>query len=179
MIGRYRRRVGAAVLALGGWLATAAPSVAQPAPGAEGEPAPPAVVQVAAPTADDADPTAVSACAQFAAVLDGTATYYGEFASAIEGFARPDYSDPAVSSTNITGRTALRQGASAALDAANTPGLSSDIAGPMRAWSWDATKLLLKMGLRGGPDTLNGAATELNDNALAVQGACAAAGTHA
>ena len=134
-------------------------------------------VQVAAaPTSDDVNPAAVAACSQFADTLDGTSTYYGEFADAFEG---SDYSDPAVDSSNATGRTALRQGAAAAMDAANTPGLQPEVGDPMRAWSVDATKLLLKMGLRIPGDSLNTTATEMNNDATTVQEACAAAGTHA
>lgn len=136
-------------------------------------------VEVAAPTSDAANPVAVAACEQFAAVLDATSTYYGDFADAIEAYAQPDYSDPAVQESNVTGRTALRQGAVAAMDAANSPGVPPDIANPMRAWSFDATKLLVKMGLRGGGESLNVTATELNTDAESAQQACAAAGTHA
>jgi hypothetical protein len=135
------------------------------------------VVQVApGPTADNADPTALAACAQFAQVLDGSATYYEDFAESFEG---SDYADPAVSSSNSVGRTALRESAALAMNAANTPGLAPDIADPMRVWSLGATKLLVKMGLRIPGDSLNSTATEMNDNATKVQVACAAAGTHA
>lgn len=129
-------------------------------------------------TADPAGPASV-ACAQFAAALDGASVYYGYFAATIDGSTRPDYSDPAVSDTNSLGRQALRQAAALALTAAGTPGLQPDIAAPIRAWSLDATKLLLKMGLRGGGETLNVTATELNGDATSAQMACAAAGTHA
>jgi hypothetical protein len=135
------------------------------------------VVQVApGPTADNAEPAALAACAQFAQVLDGSSAYYGDFADSFEG---SDYSDPAVSSSNAVGRTALRESAALAMNAANTPGLSPDIAEPMRVWSVGATKLLVKMGLRIPGDSLNSTATEMNDNATKVQMACAAAGTHA
>lgn len=140
---------------------------------------PSAPVQVATPGNDNADPAAVAACSQFAQVLDSTATYYGDFADSLEAFAAVDYSDPAVESSNVLGRTALRQGAGVAMSAANTPGLAPEVADPMRRWSVDATKLLLKMGLRGGRDTLNTTADEMNNDAVAAQQACAAAGTHA
>ena len=65
------------------------------------------------------------------------------------------------------------------MKAANTPGLSPDIAQPMRIWSFGATKLLVKMGLRMPGDGLNSTATEMNNQATKVQEACAAAGTHA
>jgi hypothetical protein len=134
-------------------------------------------VQVAAgPTSDNATPAALQACGQFAEVLDGSATYYGDFADSFEG---SDYADPAVSSSNEVGRTALRQSAAVAMQAAQTPGLDPAIAEPMRIWSLGATKLLVKMGLRIPGDSLNSTATEMNNQAEKVQEACAAAGTHA
>jgi hypothetical protein len=137
----------------------------------------PGPVQVATvPTSDNADPAAVTACASFAEALDGTSVYYGDFADAIEG---SDYSDPAVSDSNVVGRTALRQAAAVAMTAANTPGLAADISTPMRTWSLDATKLLVKMGLRIPGDSLNTTATDMNNTATTAQEACAAAGTHA
>lgn len=135
------------------------------------------VVQVApGPTSDDATPAALQACGQFAEVLDGSSSYYGDFADSFEG---SSYSDPAVDSSNEVGRTALRQSAAVALQAAQTPGLDPSIAGPMRIWSLGATKLLLKMGLRIPGDSLNSTATEMNNQAEKVQEGCAAAGTHA
>jgi hypothetical protein len=134
-------------------------------------------VQVAAgPTSDNATPAALQACGQFAEVLDGSATYYGDFADSFEG---SDYADPAVGSSNEVGRTALRQSAAVAMQAAQTPGLDPAIAEPMRIWSLGATKLLVKMGLRIPGDSLNSTATEMNNQAEKVQEACAAAGTHA
>jgi hypothetical protein len=134
-------------------------------------------VQVAAgPTSDNATPAALQACGQFAEVLDGSATYYGDFADSFEG---SDYADPAVSSSNEVGRTALRQSAAVAMQAAQTPGLDPAIAEPMRIWSLGATKLLVKKGLRIPGDSLNSTATEMNNQAEKVQEACAAAGTHA
>jgi hypothetical protein len=134
-------------------------------------------VQVAAgPTSDNASPAALQACGQFAEVLDGSATYYGDFADSFEG---SSYSDPAVDSSNEVGRTALRQSAAVAMQAAQTPGLDPAIADPMRIWSLGATKLLVKMGLRIPGDSLNSTATEMNNQAEKVQGACALAGTHA
>lgn len=141
------------------------------------DPSSPGPVQVAAaPTSDNADPAALAACAQFAQVLDGSSFYYGEFSDSFEG---ADYADPAVSSTNVTGRTALREAAALSMNAANTPGLDPAIAGPMRSWSVDATKLLVKMGLRIPGGSLNTTATEMNSDAIRAQEACAAAGTHA
>ena len=66
-----------------------------------------------------------------------------------------------------------------ALDAAGAPRLPGDVADPMRAWSLHATKLVLIMGLRGGGDSLNAAATDLNTDATNVQMACALNGSHA
>lgn len=134
-------------------------------------------VQVAAgPTSDDATPAALQACGQFAEVLDGSSTYYGDFADSFEG---SDYADPAVDSSNLVGRTALRQSAALAMQSAQTPGLDPSIAEPMRIWSLGATKLLVKMGLRIPGDSLNSTATEMNNQAEQVQQACANAGTHA
>ena len=158
--------------------------VAATVPVASAEPvdvaAEPALPVAVAPvqTIDPSSPAAV-ACSQFAAALDGSSIHYGYFADAIDGTEHPDYSDPFVSDSNSVGRTALRQAAALALSAAGTPGLASDIADPMRAWSLDATKLLVKMGLRGGGETLNVTAAELNQDAGTAQMACAKAGTHA
>lgn len=129
-------------------------------------------------TADPGSP-AVAACSQFAAALDAASTYYGNFADTIDGSVRPDYDDPAVDSTNATGRTALRQAASLAMSAAGTPDVTPDIADPMRSWSFGATKLMVKMGLRTGGATMNDTATEMNEDAGNAQMACANAGTHA
>jgi hypothetical protein len=134
-------------------------------------------VQVAAgPTSDNADPAALQACGQFAEVLDTSSSYYGDFADSFEG---SSYTDPGVDSSNATGRTALRQSAAVAMQAAQTPGLDPAIADPMRIWSLGASKLLVKMGLRIPGDSLNSTATEMNNQAEKVQEACAAAGTHA
>ena len=134
-------------------------------------------IQIApAPQSDDATAPAVAACQTFGQVLDGASNYYGSFADSFEG---SDYSDPAVQSSNEVGRTALRQAAGVAMDSAGTPGLDPSVANPMRAWSADATKLLLKMALRIPGDSLNTTATEMNNDATAAQEACAAAGTHA
>lgn len=163
------------LIALGAVLPSAATAAADDVVGDPGSPG--SVVQVAgAPTADNADPIAVAACAQFAQVLDGSATYYGDFADSYEG---SGYADPAVATSNVTGRTALREAAGLAMSAANTPGLGPDIAAPMRTWSLGATKLLLKMGLRIDGESLDSTAAEMNSQAVRAQEACAAAGTHA
>lgn len=149
------------------------------APGPVSDSAATGAVTVPAPTGGSVDPAAAAACQQFATALDGASDYYGDFADAIEGTDRPDYWDPNVRDSNVTGRTALRQAAGVAMSASATPGLQPEIADPMQAWSLDATKLLLKMGLHGSGDTLNTTATELNNDATNAQMACAAAGTHA
>ena len=134
-------------------------------------------VQVdAVPMSDNASAPAVTACAEFAAALDGASTYYGGFADSLEG---TNYADPGVQSTNQLGRTALRQAAGVGLDAANTPGLDPAMASPMRAWSAGATKLLVKMALHIPGESLNTTATDMNNDAVLAQEACAAAGTHA
>lgn len=141
------------------------------------DPSLPGPVQVAAaPTADGASPAALDACAQFAQILEGSSVYYGDFADVFEG---SSYSDPAVSNSNVVGRTALREAAALAMSASNTPGLQPEIADPMRQWSLGATKLLLKMGLRIPGESLNTTATEMNNDATNVQMGCAMAGTHA
>jgi hypothetical protein len=167
---------GFAALLLAGAAVAFAPAAwadeddAAPAPGVGS-------VQVAGvDPADNADPAAVQACAAFAQVLDGSSYYFGEFADSFEG---SDYNDPAVQSSNQVGRQAMRESAGTAMSAANTPGLSPDIAEPMRAWSMGATAMWAKMGLRIPGESLNTTATGMNDNAARVQQSCAAAGTHA
>jgi hypothetical protein len=120
----------------------------------------------------------VTACRQFAAGLQLSADNYNEFAYATAGD-KWTYQDPGVVNANITGRTALREAASNALQASNTPGLSPDVGNPMRGWAAHATKLILVMGLHAGGDTINTSASGLNDDTRAVQLACAHAGTHA
>lgn len=148
-----------------------------PAPGPAAAPGP---AVVPAPVEGVAAQPAVAACKQFAAALRVSSKYYNEFANSIAGEGNyVDYQDPAVKSDNVDGRTALRKSAAEAWSASATPGLQPEIAAPMRSWSVDATKLLLVMGLRGGGDTLNHTATELNNDAENAQMACAAAGTKA
>ena len=125
---------------------------------------------------DDADPAAAQACGAFAQVLDGSSYYFGEFADSFEG---STYGDPAVESSGQVGRQAMRESAGTAMNAASTPGLSPDIAAPMRSWSLGATAMWAKMGLRVPGESLNTTANGMNDNATRVQEACAAAGTHA
>jgi len=125
-----------------------------------------------------ASDAAVTACGQFANAMNLAAATYSDFADVTAGD-RWNYSDPEVASANVTGRTALRQAAAAAAEASRRPGLQVEIANPMRLWSLHATKLMVIMGLRGTNTMTDGTATQLNDDANAVQIACAAAGTHA
>jgi len=114
------------------------------------------------------------ACTRFTAALNLAAVNYDEFAYATAGTGNSvDYRDPNVWQSNVIGRTALREAAREALDASRTPGTPPEISGPMRSWSLGATKLLVIMGLRGGGDTLNTAATALNADAQSTQMACA------
>ena len=125
-------------------------------------------------------PAAADACKQFSAAMNYAATNYEDFAYATAGQGDfVNYGDPTVSNSNVVGRTALREAASVAMSASATPGLQPEIAGPMQSWSMNAAKLLLIMGVRGGGDTLNSAATDLNTDSHNVQMACAAAGTRA
>jgi hypothetical protein len=168
------RALAASIFALGVGL-TVVPTASADVVGSDGSSPGPVSVTPVDPS-DNASSAAVTACGTFAQVLDDSSNYYGDFADSFEG---SDYSDPAVDSSNAVGRTALRQAAGVALDAANAPGLQPEIAEPMRMWSLGATKLLLEMGLRIPGETLNGTATEMNNQAVLVQKACAAAGTHA
>jgi hypothetical protein len=136
----------------------------------------PSIQVNAVPISDNAQPPAITACGNFAQALDAASQYYGDFSDSFEG---SDYNDPAVQSSNEVGRTALRQAAGVAMDAANTPGLDPQIGDPMRLWSVDAAKMLVKMGLHIPGESLNTTATEMNTDATTAQQACAAAGTHA
>lgn len=132
-----------------------------------------ASVQAAGVTSGNADPAAVAACSQFASALDTAADGYGAFADDLEN------NDPYIGQSNAAGRSSLQTSAKVAMDASNTPGLSPDIAAPMRSWSVGAAKLFVKMGIGMTGSTLDNTATEVNTNAEAVQRGCAAAGTHA
>lgn len=126
-----------------------------------------------------ADPV-VDACAQFGTALNLAATNYDEFAYATAGSGNEvDYVDENVWRTNLIGRTALREAAKSALSASRTPGLPAEVSDPMLAWSLHATKLLVVMGLRGGGDSLNASATQLNTDAHNAQMACARNGGQA
>lgn len=161
-----------------GWAEPADPS-AEPIPAASG-PAPgpvpgPAPGPVAIP--GQSNSPVAQACAQFDAALSVAAVNYEEFAYATAGNGNfVDYQDPNVEQSNVIGRTALRTAAATALAAAGTPGLPPDVADPMRSWSLRATKLIVIMGLRGGGDSLNATATQLNTYADEALLACAANG---
>ena len=122
----------------------------------------------------------LEACRLFAAALDLAASNYEEFAYATAGDGNSvDYQDPGISQYNVLGRTALRQAAARDTGCLRTPGLPADVADPMRSWSLHATKLILIMGLRGGGDSLNSAATDLNTDATNAQMACSLNGGRA
>lgn len=143
-------------------------------------PASPAYADVSADAEKASDPVATAACGDFAKSLDLAAAYYSDFANALAlGTIDPNYSDPTVHTSNVTGRTALRLAAADALSASLTPGLQPEIATPIRSWSYTATKLLFLMGMRANVDRINNAATELNSDAYTAKMACAQAGTQA
>ena len=117
------------------------------------------------------------ACKQFAVATSLAAANYEDFAYATAGNGNlVNYDDPEVVRTNTNGRTALREAAALALDASRIPGLPPEISNPMQAWSWHATKLVFIMGLRGGGDSLNNAANQLNTDSDAANLACAMSG---
>jgi hypothetical protein len=152
---------------------------AAPYAAAEPDASPPAPSASESAAIDAAEPTksaAETACSHFAADLDLTASNYSDFADVTSGN-QWSYDDPVVANANATSRTALREAAAAALGASATPGLQREIAGPMRRWSLQATKLLLIMGVHGNDDMTNTAASELNDDAYKTQTACADATT--
>ncbi|MCX2931538.1 hypothetical protein ORI20_14755 [Mycobacterium sp. CVI_P3] len=159
------------------WANPAEPDVTDPS-------APTAPDQGPAPAALAADPAASSsvvsdACRQFGSALDLAASNYEDFAYATAGNGNSvDYQNPEVWRSNVIGRTALREAAHAALTASRSPGLPPDVADSMQTWSLHATKLLLIMGLRGGGDSLNSAASDLNTDARNAQMACALEGAN-
>ncbi|NTY63891.1 hypothetical protein [Mycolicibacterium sphagni] len=190
------RALTAAVLASGLALGASQVAAADPdsqtvAPG----PAPgpiPANAAPAAPPLDVPPPDAgpppdqgayeavLTACKQFGVALDYAANNYEDFAYNTAGGGNSvNYQDPNVANSNVIGRTALREAASTALDAANTPGLPGDIADPMRSWSFRAAKLLIIMGVRGGGDSLNQTASDMNTDAKNAQMGCALNGGRA
>ncbi|BBY62349.1 hypothetical protein [Mycolicibacterium helvum] len=187
------RALTAAFLASGLTLGASAIAAADPdaqsqAPGPGSVPAnaapqaPP--LDVPPPDAAPPDPgnydAVVTACKQFGVALDYAANNYEDFAyNTAGGGNNVNYDDPNVANSNVVGRTALREAASTALDAANTPGLPGDISAPMRSWSFRAAKLLLLMGIRGGGDSLNTTASDMNTDAKNAQMACALNGGRA
>ena len=187
----HGRGIACAVVALGVALAASPAVSADPAAVAPPDPAPavPAVQASEAPAAPAADiepatadggAASSDACKQFSVALNYAAANYEDFAyNSAGGGDVVNYADPTVQNSNIVGRTALREAAATALNASMTPGLQPEISSPMQSWSLRATKLVLIMGLRGGGDSLNATATNLNTDAHDVQMACAAAGTPA
>jgi len=137
-----------------------------PGPGASAGP-------LAAPSSGD--PTK-DACGLFNKAVNYAAINYEDFADYSAGSGNyVNYGDPTVDNANVAGRTALKQAAAASLAAATTPGVPPEVTAPMQAWSMKAAKLVLVMGVRGGGDTLNSTATDLNKSAHDAQMACAAA----
>lgn len=156
-------------------IASADPEAPEPAP----EPVP-VNAAVAAPALDAPSSAVPDACKQFGMALDHAASYYEDFAYDSAGSGNSvNYDDPNVANANVFGRTALRESASAAMSAASTPGLPADVAAPMRSWSFRAAKLLVIMGIRGGGDSLNSTADDMNTDANNAQMACALNGARA
>lgn len=182
------RTLAATLIALGIAMSALPVASADPDTGTPADGSDPAAAAAAAPLpvvlpveSDDAGLSPTSdACRQFATALGYAATNYEDFAYNTAGGGNSvNYADPSVQSSNIAGRTALREAASVAWNASNGPGVTPDVSAPMHSWSLHATKLLFIMGLRGGGDSLNNAATELNDDAHDAQMACALSGTPA
>jgi hypothetical protein len=177
----YGRTLAASLIAVGLAFATGPTASADTENASPGNPPAPAAnfqeMDAAEPAGDGTNPAA-DACRQFSVALDYAASNYEDFAYASAGQGNiVDYADPTVRRSNIVGRTALRESAATAMDAAMTPGLPQEISSPMRAWSLHATKLLLLMGVHFGGDSLNNTASDLNADAHNVQLACAFAGT--
>ena len=171
---RYRLCCAAlfSACALGAVLALP-PASADPVPPGSEESSPAAEIPSAAlvlpPEPPIANPVS-DACNQFSAALNVAAANYEEFAYATAGGGDfVDYQNPDVERYNVIGRTALREAAAASLGASRLPGLPPEVSDPMRDWSLHATKLLLIMGVRGGGDSLNNAANQLNADAERAQ----------
>jgi hypothetical protein len=184
----YGRTLATALIAFAIGVTTAATALADPADENSTDPAAPAgpiIPGASAPSSiagvsGDASPTTADTCKQFSTVMTYAASGYEEFAYASAGQGNyVDYNNPFVANYNTAGRSALKEAAAAGLQLAGTPGLPPDVQSSMQAWSVDAAKLLVVMGLRGGGDSLNNAATDLNNETHNVQMACAQAGTHA
>lgn len=119
------------------------------------------------------DPTK-DACDLFNKAVNYASINYEDFADYSAGSGNSvNYEDPTVDNANVAGRTALRQAAAAALNASGIPGAAPEVTTPMRSWSLSAAKLVLVMGVRGGGNTLNSTATDLNKQAHEAQLACA------
>ena len=177
------RAVAASVIGLGLSLALAATATADPAdtpadssasiPGQSPD-------SLAAPIPPDQGSGLLDACSQFGAAINYAATNYEDFAYNSAGSGNlVNYQDPSVHSSNVVGRTALREAASAAMSASKLPGVPPEVSAPMRSWSLHATKMVLIMGLRGGGDSLNNTANEMNTDSHNAQLACAANGAQA
>lgn len=137
--------------------------------------APQGVAPDTVPMQTSGDPTR-DACDLFNKAVNYAAINYEDFADYSAGSGNyVNYQDQTVDNANAAGRTALRQAAAAALNASGIPGAAPEATAPMRSWSLSAAKLVLVMGVRGGGDTLNSAATDLNKTAKEAQMACATA----
>jgi hypothetical protein len=154
--------------------ASAAPGAAA-VPGAQIGPtgAPQGVDPASSPLPPSGDPTK-DACDLFNKAVNYAAINYEDFADFSAGSGNyVNYGDQTVDNANTAGRTALKQSAAAALSASTIPGAAAEATAPMRTWSLNAAKLVLVMGVRGGGDTLNTTATDLNNSAHEAQMACA------
>lgn len=162
---------------LGTALLTSSVSALIAAPAAWADPADPGVDPGPVTVVSEGGGAVSDACKQFNAALNLAAANYEDFAYATAGNGNVvDYNDPTVDRANVVGRTALREAAAVALSASRTAGLPPEVSDPMQSWSLHATKLVLIMGLRGGGDSLNNAANQLNTDANAAQLACATGG---
>jgi hypothetical protein len=129
----------------------------------------------ASPLLTSGDPTK-DACDLFNKAVNYAAINYEDFADYSAGSGNyVNYGDQTVANANLAGRTALKQAAGAALNASGIPGAAPEATAPMRRWSLNAAKMVLVMGVRGGGDTLNSTATDLNNSAKEAQMACATA----
>jgi len=154
------------------------PAIAAPAAPAAVDPTAPApgpADMASAPIPDGTDPL-TQACTQFNSALDVAASNYEDFAYDTAGTGNSvNYGDPIIADSNVRGRTALRQAAATAWSASTTPGIPPNVSSAMQTWSVHATKLIFIMGLRGGGDSLNNTANDLNTDASNAQNACAIA----
>lgn len=154
-------------------------TVAAPGPGAAPGPDAPKGVDPQSNMQSTGDPTK-DACDLFNKAVGYASINYEDFADFSAGSGNSvNYLDPSVGNANVAGRTALRQSAAAALSASTIPGVPPEVSAPMQSWSLNAAKMVLVMGVRGGGDSLNSTATQLNTDAKNAQMACAAAATRA